>query len=295
MGALSGEELEKLRLIRRRAARAEYFHRLAREDGGEDLSLKKAPPLQAKAEARPARFRPTQLRPVQGRLLKGKQAWQRHWPRVRENLLLALEVSALIALIVILALSLTELRFLNRERAQGGAEPTPTSLSEVKLLPGSRPPGMVGGVPAPLKDLAQPVTPLPIPTPGPRSPTRIVIPAIGVDAPVVEGDGWEELKKGVGHHIGSANPGERGNMVLSGHNDIFGEVFRDLDKLQPGDEIVVYAGDEPHRYRVKAKRIVEPTDVSVMEPTTEPVLTLITCYPYLIDTHRLVVIAELER
>jgi len=122
----------------------------------------------------------------------------------------------------------------------------------------------------------------------------MVILAIDVDAPVVEGDGWEELKMGVGHHIGSVNPGERGNVVVSGHNDIFGEVFRRLGELGPGDEIIVYAGETPYRYLVREKRIVQPDEVSVMEPTTKATMTLITCYPYLIDTHRLVVIAELE-
>jgi sortase A len=115
-----------------------------------------------------------------------------------------------------------------------------------------------------------------------------------VDAPVVEGDGWEELKKGAGHRLGSANPGEVGNCIISGHNDIFGEVFRRLGDLEPGDEIIVYAGTLPYRYIVKEKLIVRPSEMSVIAHTTNPVLTLITCYPYLIDTHRLVVIAELE-
>jgi sortase A len=111
---------------------------------------------------------------------------------------------------------------------------------------------------------------------------------------VVEGDDWEQLKKGVGHHVNSANPGERGNCVLSGHNDVFGEVFRRLEDLELDDEVIVYTGVQPYRYVVKAKRIVEPTDVSVMYPTTKPVLTLITCHPYMVDTHRLVVVAELS-
>ena len=134
-----------------------------------------------------------------------------------------------------------------------------------------------------------------IPTPGPRSPTRLVIPSINVDVPVVEGDSWEQLKKGAGHHIGSANPGERGNCFISGHNDIYGEIFRDLDKVKVGDEIIVYAGEQPYYYIVRATRIVEPDDVSVMYPTSTPVLTLLTCYPYMVDSHRLVVIAELKR
>ena len=62
-----------------------------------------------------------------------------------------------------------------------------------------------------------------------------------LDAPVVQGDGWDELKKGVAQHIGSANPGEAGNVVLSAHNDVYGELFRNLDKLQPGDQVILYS------------------------------------------------------
>ena len=83
-------------------------------------------------------------------------------------------------------------------------------------------------IPAHLRDLVGAITPLPMPTPGPEQGIRIQIPAIGVDAPVVEGDDWEALKQGAGHHIGSANPGESGNCVISAHNDIFGEIFQTL-------------------------------------------------------------------
>ncbi|MGC8880148.1 MAG: sortase, partial [Anaerolineae bacterium] len=103
----------------------------------------------------------------------------------------------------------------------------------------------------------------------------------------------EDLKKGVGHLPGSAHPGQRGNMYLAAHNDIFGEIFRDLDKLELGDEFFVYSGNQQFRYKVTAKRVIEPTDVSVMFPSTKPVATLQTCYPYLVDSHRLVVIGEL--
>ena len=127
-----------------------------------------------------------------------------------------------------------------------------------------------------------------------EAPTRIVIPAINVDALVVEGDTWEQLKLGVGHHLHTANPGERGNMVLSAHNDIYGEIFRRLPELELGDEVTIYAEEQPYRYIVTAKQIVEPTEVSVMAPTTKPVATLISCYPYMVDTHRIIVIAELQ-
>jgi sortase A len=92
----------------------------------------------------------------------------------------------------------------------------------------------------------------------------------------------------------SANPGERGNMVLSAHNDIYGEIFRRLGELELGDEVVIYAGEQPYRYAVTAKQIVEPTEVGVLASTTKPVATLITCYPYMVDTHRVVVVAELQ-
>jgi sortase A len=129
--------------------------------------------------------------------------------------------------------------------------------------------------------------------PSTNPPTRIVIPKINVDAPIVAGVMWNDLKKGVGHLPGSANPGERGNLYLAAHNDIYGEIFRYLEKLEPGDEYTIYSHQEAFHYVVKEKRIIDPTDVDVMEPTTEPVATLQTCYPYLVDTHRLVVIGEL--
>jgi sortase A len=82
-------------------------------------------------------------------------------------------------------------------------------------------------------------------------------------------------------------------MYLAAHNDIYGEIFRYLEDLEPGDEYYIYTGETKFTYVVREKRIIEPTETSVMLPTTEPVATLQTCYPYLIDTHRLVVISDL--
>jgi len=148
-------------------------------------------------------------------------------------------------------------------------------------------------VPGQLRHLVQPGASIPIPTPGPQQASRIVIPAINVVAPVVQGDGWEELKMGAGQRLGTANPGERGNVVISGHNDVYGEIFRYLEDLNIGDEVTLYAGDTPHKYLVVAKMVVEPTEVSLLEPTPNATLTLITCHPYMIDAQRMVVIAEL--
>ncbi|WP_448596061.1 sortase [Thermoflexus hugenholtzii] len=223
------------------------------------------------------------------------------WATWRDRLLLGVEIAALLGAILLLFSSWQAMR----PAASGEgprATPTPTPLIPVLVLPGGHRPPTVPGEPAPNPEeipehlralVASLPTPVPI-TPGPRSPTRIVIPAIGVDAPVVPGTDWEALKKGVGHHPGTANPGEPGNMVLAGHNDIYGEVFRDLEKLRIGDEIWVYAGSRAYRYVVVQKQVVLPTQVEVMAPTRDPVVTLITCYPYRVDTHRLVVVGELR-
>lgn len=123
-------------------------------------------------------------------------------------------------------------------------------------------------------------------------PLRMVIPAIEVDAPIVMGDTWEDLKKGIGHRPGSAMPGEPNNMVVSAHNDVYGEIFRRLPELEPGDEVTIYTDLGAYRYAVVRVEIVLPTQVEVMDPTDHAVLTMISCYPYLLDTHRVVAVAE---
>jgi sortase A len=135
---------------------------------------------------------------------------------------------------------------------------------------------------------------LPVPTSSPEQAIRIQIPAIHVDAPVVLGDGWEQLKKGVAQHVPSADPGEEGNLVLSAHNDIFGEIFRDLDRLKPGDEVTIFTNQRLYTYRVVQSQIVEPTEVEVMASTQEATVTLISCYPYLVDNQRIVITAQLK-
>src|SRR5690606_13792916 len=103
------------------------------------------------------------------------------------------------------------------------------------------------------------------------------------------------LKRGVGQHLGSANPGENGNLVLSGHNDIYGEVFRHLDRLQPGDEIVVFSAQNSYTYTITGRLLVAPTFVEVMFPTSNASITLISCYPYMINTQRIIIQGELTR
>lgn len=130
-------------------------------------------------------------------------------------------------------------------------------------------------------------------TPAPGMPVRLVIPAIEVDAPVEPSDDWESLKLGVGHRKDSGKPGEARNVVLSAHNDIYGEIFRYLHQVKAGDAVRVYTPDGHFDYVVDWVEIVLPTRVDLIEPGDQAILTLITCYPYLLDTHRVVVRASL--
>ena len=226
---------------------------------------------------------------------------RRRW---MDSLLLGVEILAVIGLVFILFNGLGILRDLNREVAAALAQETitPTPLVTAVVLPsGHTPPDASGNtrpneseIPEHLRPIVQSIANLPVPTPSLETAIRIRIPAIGVDAPIVQGDGWEQLKKGVGQHIGSANPGQRGNVVLSAHNDIFGELFRYLDRLQPGEQIILYSQQKQYIYVVTRTEIVEPTRVDVMAPTTEPIVTLISCYPYLVDNQRIVVFAKLQ-
>jgi sortase A len=83
-------------------------------------------------------------------------------------------------------------------------------------------------------------------------------------------------------------------MVLSAHNDIYGEIFKDIQYLEVGDEIRIQANDNQwYTYVVYDKDVVEPTAVGVMARGNEPIVTLITCHPYQVDNKRMVVIAKL--
>lgn len=223
---------------------------------------------------------------------------------VFSQVLLLVEVAAVAGFAYVLVSGFGVLRELNQavDQTLAGPSPQPTPLITAVVLPsGHTPPTAPGGarpneaeIPEHLRPLVQSMGEIAVPTPGPEQARSIFIPALWNDAaPVVQGDGWEQLKKGVGQHVGSTNPGLAGNVVLSAHNDIFGELFRDLERLKPGDEITLSTASHDYLYRVTGSKITEPTDVSAMEATSRPTLTLISCYPYLIDTERIVVFAEL--
>jgi sortase A len=103
------------------------------------------------------------------------------------------------------------------------------------------------------------------------------IPRVGIEAPVLEGtDDWA-LNRGVGHIEDTAAPHSAGNIGIAGHRDGF---FRALKDITAGDTIDLETTSGAEHYRVERVWIVEPDDVSVLDPTTQPSMTLVTCYPF---------------
>lgn len=112
---------------------------------------------------------------------------------------------------------------------------------------------------------------------------RIVIPAIAVDSEVVEAEikngEWQVPKFVVGHLQGTANPGDKGNAVFSGHLQSLssGNVFARLGELSPGDQIYILSSENQYLFEVRELKVVANTDLSVVQPTTDETVTLITC------------------
>lgn len=293
---LSEQELRRLLLDKRHNARQKRLQRFRRT--GRAVSLSPDLPPAALQEWR------TQA-PVEAEEVSAsgspRRSIRRRW---YDGILLSVEILAVLGLAGLMLNWFGLLQSLNQEVASSLHQDTltPTALITAVILPsGHTPPSSVGGpkfneaeIPAHLLPLVQSIANLPVPTPGPSQAMRIQIPAIDVDAPIVQGDGWEQLKKGVGQHVGSADPGKAGNVVLSAHDDVFGEIFRYLERLQPGDKVLVFTAQQQYVYIVTGSQIVAPTQVEVMNPTGEPTVTLISCYPYMVDNKRIVVFAKLQ-
>lgn len=137
-----------------------------------------------------------------------------------------------------------------------------------------------------------------IPAPGRESATRMTIPSINLDAPVVQtapvGGVWAVADWAIGHLSTTPNPGAPGNAAYSAHDDIKGEVFKRLGELKPGSQINLYTQHAVYTYTVTTQQVVDPSDVSVLDPTRSSTITLISCSPYWVDTQRLIVHAVLK-
>ena len=113
------------------------------------------------------------------------------------------------------------------------------------------------------------------PAPAPLAVVRI--PSIRLEVPVLPGTDDRTLDRAVGHIDGTALPGAEGNSGIAGHRDGF---FRGLKDIVPGDEIELDTLSGKEIYRVDRTWVVNPEDVTVLDPTATRSLTLVTCYPF---------------
>lgn len=193
------------------------------------------------------------------------------------------------------------------------ASPQPTTLPSPTSTPPVEP-----------AETAEIEATIPLPPVGSQPPAeRLLIPSLGLDVPVVEVSWnvvftagtwqsvWQTANSAAGHHRNSANPGEAGNVVISGHHNTQGKVFREVSEIgQPGmafgigDEIVLIAQDgQQYTYVVVQWERFQEEAISVEErraharflsPTADATLTLVTCWPYESNSHRVVVVAKLQ-
>ncbi|MBN1265754.1 MAG: sortase [Anaerolineales bacterium] len=197
----------------------------------------------------------------------------------------------------------------------GHAPDMPEALSSTTpILPAEATTAASDSAPIPQPEEVDTIVPV-SPTPEPiYIPDRIVIPHIGLDAPVIpagirdieyEDQVYEQWlapnEFAAGWHFTSATLGIPGNTVLNGHHNIYGEVFRRLEELEIGDGIFVYSGNRIFMYQAATKLILkerwQPVEVRLenarwLQPSGDERLTLVTCWPYESNTHRLILAAR---
>jgi sortase A len=106
---------------------------------------------------------------------------------------------------------------------------------------------------------------------------RLDAPSVNMSAAVLEGSDDATLSRGAGHIEDTAFPGQPGNVGIAGHRDT---IFRPLRRIKIGDPLTLTTPDRTYRYRITKTLIVGPDDVYVLDPTAQPTLTLVTCYPF---------------
>lgn len=109
---------------------------------------------------------------------------------------------------------------------------------------------------------------------------QIKIPKIGVDHVVVEGVGLDQLKRGPGHYQDTPLPGQAGNSAIAGHRTTYGAPFHNVDKLEPGDQIIVETMQGPFVYEIDVSPfIVKPRQTEVLDDKGDNRITLTACHP----------------
>ena len=245
------------------------------------------------------------------------QEKSRFWKSFTNQLLLLIEIAAVLAVIYIAYMLFQSIGILERETAEAQRQaneqrlaalptiaPTPVLRLENFVLPGGHtPPTAPGGAQFNLNEIPENLLPvvqsqvfpeiLRRPPPSPETALRVIIPKLNLNESIVQGTDWEALKQGVGQLQNGVNPGDNlGNLVLSAHNDIYGELFRYLDQLEAGDRFQVQTETQSYTYVISGWDIYQPNDVHVLNSQGRATVTLISCYPYQVSDKRIVVFAD---
>lgn len=123
---------------------------------------------------------------------------------------------------------------------------------------------------------------------------RVDLPTLGRDYVVVEGTDTTSLRKGPGHYPDTPLPGQGGTVAIAGHRTTYLAPFRTLDRLEPGDELVVEMPWASFTYAVEKSEIVPPTETDVIDRVDHERLVLTACHPLYSAAERIVVFAALE-
>jgi sortase A len=121
---------------------------------------------------------------------------------------------------------------------------------------------------------------------------KLEIPAIGVSEYVVEGTDTASLRKGPGHYPETPLPGERGTTAIAGHRTTYGAPFRNIDDVERGDRIMLDMPDGRFVYRVQQVKIVDDSDLSVLDNVGYKRLVLSACHPLYSAAERVIVFAR---
>lgn len=321
---LSIEELERVLAIRKREERQKQIDRMRRSgrviaDVPDQTPAAAAPPattLPAATVNLPQSAVKTTPRfeddPGEVLVRRGSDAM---WKAFVNRALLFVEVCAVIGLVFLGVTLFQAMSKLQEETASAQSaadeirragiptiEPTPQLRIEQVVLPGGHKPPSEGGqfnfdeipahlLPAVQNQILQPVLSRPPQTD--QTPLTLLIPKLNIDQSIIQGVDWTALSQGVGQVQNGVTPADEvGNLVFAAHNDIYSEIFRDLDQLQPGDQFQVLTATRAYTYVVVGTQIVNPTDVHVMDNRRGPTVTLISCYPYQVNNKRIVVFAN---
>lgn len=120
------------------------------------------------------------------------------------------------------------------------------------------------------------------------------IPALSLSIPLLEGVSLTTLDRGPGHWPGTALPGHRGNVVVAGHRTSHGKIFRHIDELVPGDEVIFTTAEGRFVYAVTETTVVTPDAMYIIEQTDARTATLFACHPPGSTKQRIVVHLALQ-